>query len=79
MPTFIPCHLGFKGSRGFQAGRKHGAIGELDADFRAVDTVLIDGEAANGFSDEVPDMRPFKGLSVNCDSGCCSREIVALW
>jgi hypothetical protein len=50
MPTLVPCHLGFKGSRYFQAGRKHGAIGELDADFRAVDGVFVEFETPDDFS-----------------------------
>lgn len=52
IPTFVARHLGFQCGGSFQTRREHGAIGKLDADFRAVDTVLIDGEAANGFSDE---------------------------
>ncbi|MBN9614206.1 MAG: hypothetical protein J0G35_01400 [Acidobacteriales bacterium] len=52
MPTFIPCHLGFKGSRCFQAGREHGAIGELDADFRAFDGVFVEFEAADDLSNK---------------------------
>jgi len=52
MPTFIARHLGFQCGRCFQTGREHGAIGEFDTDFRAVDGVLVDGEAANGPSDE---------------------------
>jgi len=53
MATLVPCHLGFKSSRCFQAGRKHGAIGELDADFRAFNRVFVEFEAADDFSNEL--------------------------
>ena len=53
MPAFIPRHLGFKSRRCFQAGGKHGAIGELDADFRAVDGVFEEFETADDFSNEL--------------------------
>ena len=52
MPSLIPCHFGFESGRCFQAGREHGAIGELNTDFRAVDGVFVELETADDLSDE---------------------------
>jgi|SRR5579883_661500 len=52
MPTFVARHLGFQCGGCFQTRREHGAIGELDTDFRAVDGVFIDGEVTHDFPHE---------------------------